>query len=193
MSFSFLQRGIPQEGKILVGGGGWRWAMSFSLRQRGNPHKAKSSWERGGRWSHQREYLKTIFYWSFHEVFFFINEETLTFLPPSTRKFSSWGFPLWRRENFMATFKDSHEFFSSSKKKFSWEKNPLGRVGGRGWKAMSFSLRQRGNPHEEKILVGEGREVESPERISQNEILLKFPWGFFSLSMRKPSHYFPLP
>ena len=39
--------------------------------------KKKSSWERGGRWSHQREYLKTIFYWSFHEVFFFINEAYL--------------------------------------------------------------------------------------------------------------------
>ena len=30
----------------------------------------------------------------------------------------------------MATFKDSHEFFSSSKKKFSQEKNPLESVGG---------------------------------------------------------------
>ena len=44
---------------------------------------------------------------------------------------------------------------------------------------MSFSLHQRGNPHKEKNLVGERREVESPGRISQNDILLKFPLGFF--------------
>ena len=58
---------------------------------------------------------------------------------------------------------------------------------------MSFSLHQRGNPHKEKILAGERREVESPGRISQNDILLKFPLGFFSLSMWKPLHSFLLP
>ena len=72
-----------------------------------------------------------------------------------------------------------------TREKSSWE------GGGTAW-AMSFSLNQRGYPHEEKVLMGERREVESPGRISQNDILLKFPLGFFSLSMRKPLHSFLL-
>ena len=51
---------------------------------------------------------------------------------------------------------------------------------------MSFSLNQRGYPHEEKVLMGERREVESPGRISQNDILLKFPLGFFLYQCGNP-------
>ena len=82
-------------------------AMSFSLRQRTNPHKRKVllgvGLGVGGDQSH----------------FLFVKEEILT------RKKSSWG---------------------------------------GGWqRAMSFSLRQRGNPQEEKVLVwggGGGHQVE---------------------------------
>ena len=51
---------------------------------------------------------------------------------------------------------------------------------------MSFSLNQRGYPHEEKVLMGERREVDSPGRISQNDILLKFPLGFFLYQCGNP-------
>ena len=39
MSFSLFQRGIPQEGKILVGAGGMAVSNEFSLHQRENPHE----------------------------------------------------------------------------------------------------------------------------------------------------------
>ena len=67
MSFSFLQRGIPQEGKILVGGGGMAVSNEFfsssKSKTQGNfleqPRvflfvkkefftREKSSWEGGG-------------------------------------------------------------------------------------------------------------------------------------------------
>ena len=65
---------------------------------------------------------------------------------------------------------------------------------GAGGMAVSneFSLHQRENPHEEIILVGEGREVESAGRISQNDILLKFQWGFFLRQRGHPHIPYPL-
>ena len=52
------------------GGGrvGGQWGFLFVKEE--NLTRKKSSWERGGDGGHQGEYLKMIFYWSYHEGFF---------------------------------------------------------------------------------------------------------------------------
>ena len=123
MSFSLRQRRNPHERKILlrVSGGRWWRAMSFSLRQRGNPHEEKILVGEGGYGGHKGEYLKIIFYWSLWG--FLLHQKGNPHIPspslPPTRKFNLLWFPRWQREKLVATSEDSHEFFSSSKKKSS--------------------------------------------------------------------------
>ena len=112
---------------------------------------------RGGGGGHQGEYLKMMFYWSFSEVLFVVKEEILIFLPPSTPPLPQGNYP---REDFLFDEEKNSQQISRTASSFSLRQrgNPYeGKLlmGGGEWRrAMSFSLRQRGNPHEEKILVG---------------------------------------
>ena len=135
MSFSLRQRRNPHKRKILlrVSGGRWWRAMSFSLRQRGNPHEEKILLG-GGRWRSPGRVSQNDILLNFQWGFFLRqrgNPQIPLSSPSPTRKFSSWGFPLWQRETLMATSKDSHEFFSSSKRKSSRGKTPRGGGDGR--------------------------------------------------------------
>ena len=148
MSFLFVKEEILTREKSSweCGGEGWR-AMSFSLRQRGKPHEEKSLWEREGEMEVTRENIST---WCSIEV-------SLRFYSSSMRK-SSYSFhlppPLPQgnppREDFL----------------FDEEKNSqqLPRT------AMSFSLRQRGNPHKENFLVERGRNVRVSTLIKKKTI-----------------------
>ena len=167
--------------------------MSFSLHQRGNPDKEKNPCGREEGGGVTRENISKRY----------SIEVSIRVFSLSMRK------PL--HSFLLAQGNSPREDFLFDEEKNSWQhsrtamsfslrqrRNPHERkillrvLGGRWWRAMSFSLRQRGNPHEEKILVGEGGIWRSQGRISQNNILLK-SMRFFTSSKRKSSYPFPFP
>ena len=129
--------------------------MNFSLRQTGNPHKKKSSWEGGGmavsneffssskRKSSRRKNPRGrgegggVTRENISKRYSI--EVSMRFFSLSMRK-PSHSFPLPQGNS-------PHEDFLFDEEKNSWQHSRT---------AMSFSLHQRRNSHEETILVGEG-------------------------------------
>ena len=147
MSFSLFQRGIPHEGKIFVGAGGMAVSNEFFSSSKRKSSRRKNPRGRGEGGGVTRENISKRY----------SIEVSMRFFSLSMRK-PSHSFPLPQGNS-------PREDFLFDEEKTSWQ---LSRT------AMSFSLRQRRNSHERKILLGVwGGGVESNE--------------FFSSSKRKSS------
>ena len=127
MSFSLRQRGIPHEGKIFVGAGGMAVSNEFFSSSKRKSSRRKNPRGRGEGGGVTRENISKRY----------SIEVSMRFFSLSMRK-PSHSFPLPQGNS-------PHEDFLFDEEKTSWQ---LSRT------AMSFSLRQRRNSHERKILLG---------------------------------------
>ena len=135
--------------------GGWRWAMSFSLRQRGNPHEEIILVGEG--YHRENPYIPS----PSHKEILLERISSLT-KRKTHRNFQGqpWVF-LFVKEEIL------------TREKSYWE--------GEWWRAMNFSLRQTGNPHKKKSSWEGGEGIMRITSLTMTEIhdsLFYFsPWG----------------